>query len=602
MAYDPENPASFKKLKGAAENSYKQLSPFRTVRMRVLREYVGQNYSENGAPDKVPINMIKTATNVYARILSPKSPKAMVLTDHQRLKPIATLMELNLNHVIKEIDLHKTLKIWLLESLMSFGCVKIGLVDKGMDEIEGVLHDAGQPYCDPVYLDDWVQDMSALSFETMGFMGNRWRAPIDWAQENPLFNKKYRQKLKVASTSGGEMSDDEAAYEIGAEETSRSDEYKDYVELWDMYLPQERLLITYADGQDETDKGVPLRVVEWEGPERGPYRVLSHYKVPSNTMPLPPAADYLDLHDLVNRLMRKLARQAERQKTFTGVQGNANADGRRVVDVNDGETIKIDNPKNWSEFSAGGINQQNMAFMIFARDLLKEQAGNIDALGGLGAMSDTVGQDNMIKQAANAMVEEMQDTVVTEVGGILEDLAHYEWTDPNLSRTLHIVVPGLEDDIRLPVRFSQDTLEGDFQDYNFNIHPYSMKHESPSTKLQNIFTILERIVYPLMPMMEQQGVQVNVEGLMRNIAKLTNMDELDDLFIFTSPQMESGMGVVGSPGGSRGPGKAPFSTRRYERVSKSASSQASPSQQMMEKMMAGGDVAGNSNSIGRGVA
>lgn len=52
-------------------------------------------------------------------------------------------------------------------------------------------------------------------------------------------------------------------------------------------------------------RGEPLRVVDWEGPESGPYHLLWYNEMPSNSFPLAPVTQWIDLNDGYNRVMRK---------------------------------------------------------------------------------------------------------------------------------------------------------------------------------------------------------------------------------------------------------------------------------------------------------
>lgn len=54
----------------------------------------------------------------------------------------------------------------------------------------------------------------------------------------------------------------------------------------------------------------PIRIVDWEGPESGPFCILGFSEVPDQTMPLAPAATWYDLHNMINVLYRKMRRQA----------------------------------------------------------------------------------------------------------------------------------------------------------------------------------------------------------------------------------------------------------------------------------------------------
>ena len=49
------------RLSEAIMFSRRKMQPFRENRLKAIRQYVGTNYSENGATDKVPINLLEQA-------------------------------------------------------------------------------------------------------------------------------------------------------------------------------------------------------------------------------------------------------------------------------------------------------------------------------------------------------------------------------------------------------------------------------------------------------------------------------------------------------------------------------------------------------------
>ena len=67
----------------------------------------------------------------------------------------------------------------------------------------------------------------------------------------------------------------------------------------------------------------PVRIVEWEGPENGPFHTLSlTCEVPDNIMPVSPAMNLKPLSDLVNGLLRK------KETTGSKTEGHSVLSGR----------------------------------------------------------------------------------------------------------------------------------------------------------------------------------------------------------------------------------------------------------------------------------
>ena len=109
------------RLRRARDQGISDLRPFREHRKKSLEEFVGRNYSENGAPDRVPVNFIELATQVYVRLLVSATPQVSVLTDLRQLRPSAAELELAVNHLLKKMRLGETLLECCMEAMFSIG-------------------------------------------------------------------------------------------------------------------------------------------------------------------------------------------------------------------------------------------------------------------------------------------------------------------------------------------------------------------------------------------------------------------------------------------------------------------------------------------------
>ena len=180
------------------------------------------------------------------------------------------------------------------------------------------------------------------------------------------------------------------------------------------------------------------------------------------------------------------------------------------------------------------------------------------------------------------------------VGEIMQALAFWEWTDPTINRVFSRQIPGMPS-MEVPVRFSYDEREGDFLDYNIRIHPYSMSHQSPQSRLQTVRTVWAQDVMPNAEAMASQGISPNFGGYLKIVANYSDMTELEELVVFSEPPPEAGPGVVGSPAGPR---KGSNTTRTYERISRSGNTQQGKNQQMMQALASGNADKGMDNLFG----
>lgn len=321
----------------------------------------------------------------------------LIQTRVPKLRERAVEFGLAANHVYSEIHLGASLRNCVFDAMFSIGIMKVGLRPSGLGDEESWLHDTGKPFAEPVGLDDWVHDMTARRWDQCRYLGNRYRLPLDFVKESKLFESAATDNLGDAVQRLYNETGDPRASSISQREAHYSEgEYERMVELWDIWLPFENKIITVPSQMYGSMYREPLRVIDWHGPETGPYDILSLADVPDNTMPLPPVATWLDLHETLNTLYNKMRRQAERQKEIFAYQGGADHDAQNIVDARDGQSVRVDNPDKMNNLKFGGVDSTNLAFALNAKDQASMVMGNLDMLAGLGAQSDTLGQDRLI--------------------------------------------------------------------------------------------------------------------------------------------------------------------------------------------------------------
>ena len=575
--FDPTNTEDIKKLSAAVGYSRKTLEVFREKRRDLLKQFVGKHYSDTGADDKVPINFLELALNIYLQRLVAKAPQVSISTDFLKLKEVCTRFEMAANHLVEEIDLGVSLEGSVTGAMFSIGIAKVGL-NRTQHEVGGVLHDAGQPFCDFVSLEDWVQDMTADKPENWQYEGNFYNITMDEARK--LFPDKKNKLFARDSQTSSEQRD----HDISEGESTQREEFRDVVRLLDLWLPKQNLLIQCLASEDSdfTDPiAEVLNVIEWEGPERGPYHKLGFSWIENNTMPVAPAMYWKDMHTLANSLFRKVGRQADREKTVHTVRNGGTQDGQRVVDASDGEMVRVDDPKNVGEIHTGGVNATTLGLVVLLKDFFAYFAGNLDTLGGLGPQSETLGQDQLLSASASMRIQKMQKETIRFTTGIIKDLCFYLWNDPYIEIPLVKRLKGYED-ITIPVKFGPQDRENDFVEYNIKIEPYSMQHQTPESKLQGLRTVMAEFVAPLLPMMEQQGIGLDIEMLFKKIGKLGNLTELSDIITYSNPQHQT------EPvGQSAQGGKPPVTKRTYERVNRPGATRSGKDQIMQQALFGG---------------
>ena len=276
-------------------------------------------------------------------------------------------------------------------------------------------------------------------------------------------------------------------------------------------------------------------------------------------MPLSPVALLRDLHDLANNLFRKLTRQAERQKDVNYASGSSVDDAQRVVNADDGETIRVQSVDTISTAKFGGVDPNNLAFFMQTKSIFNEMGGNLAVLAGLAPQAETLGQEQILNTNASRRLEDMQERTIKWTQGIMRDLAWYEWTNPLLKRNLQKKVKGTE--ISIPVLFTPDDRIGQYIDYNFIIEPFSLQMKTPGERLRVVMAAVQSLILPLAPFIQQQGGTIDVQGILELFARYTGMTELSEIVEFGNP-------IQPEPGAVPEPRQAANTTRTNVRVNK----------------------------------
>jgi len=538
---------NFTDLRTAVDWSIRQFETPRKKRVEAIRQYVGNHYADGGTEKVVPTNFLELAVTIYMQQLAANAPRAMVTAKVPSLKSFALTTQIAINQIPDEIGLDDTLRRAVIEALFAFAVVKVGMASSGVTILG---HDQGEAFADLVSIDNYFCDMSAKTRAGIQFEGDDYWIPVDDARA--IYDGKATDLEPDEHTINGDNGEERAE---GVTVNEGASLYREKVWCRDVWIPRNNKLVTYGV------KSLKLfRVIDWDGPEAGPYNLLGFSDVPGNLLPLPPVALWRDLHELGNNLFRKLGRQADAKKTVAAFPGGNDEAVEALKRAADGEGIKYAGQKP-ENITVGGIDAATLAFYLQCRDLFSYFAGNLDTMGGLAPMTETIGQDKLLSEAASARVNFMRSRTTTFSRDIFKALAWYEWTDPVRKRTVEKPVKGT--DITLRRTWSAETREGNWLDYNFDIDAFSMQADTPQIKLQKIGQALERYVFPAMPLLEQQGGQIDFKELLEIVGRLSNVPELADIVRFGEPTPSQ------PEQGNPTPTTMPANTKRtYERVNR----------------------------------
>lgn len=579
------------------------LERFRSNKREMVRQYVGARYSEDGAPNAVPVNLLALYISIVGRNLIAKTPRFMLSTFNREARPIVRALETYGNREMERMQAAATMQRVVVDSLFSIGIAKVALATPSDAAQFSWRLTAGEPFLDDVDLDDFVFDAHARNFDEVSFIGHRYRVPLDTVRDSKLYTK-ARKELTESRDEPYNLEGDERISRIGMGYWEmQTEEFEPHVDLWEVYLPRHRAVITLADewlsGGPAADGDEGLRMQRYIGPETGPYAIQCMMNVPGNIMPKAPLQDLVDLHESTNRSFRKVMRTVDRIKEWTAVQGGATEDGERAMSVNDGEIVSVDNPANVHTIVSGGqAVQQVLAIATVFRDLFSYQGGNLEVAGGLSPQAKTAHQEQILNQNAGGGIQDMQDKTVTFVSSVISKLAWYWHHHPASTYTAPYSVRGLKSiqhirsitpDQRQAVPFSEIALEVD---------PYSLAHKTPQSRLKAINEVIQTIYLPLAQIAQQQGVSLDLNAYFEKAAQYMDEPDIDEILTIRRPPPQNG----GSPGGSsEGPGMPAQTERTYTRQNMPGSTRQASDRNLVTSLL-GIDTGGTPSANGKAVA
>jgi len=591
MAWDVGKEIDRNRLHKAIRDSRDALAPFLLVRSLLLKDFVGSWYSTNGAKFLTYANKLNTTANIYSTALAFNNPQVNIDSPNIDLWPFCRKYEVNLNRMLVNVDLKTTLQAAVLDAFFLFGIVHVSMADAGEVQVEdNIWIDPGKVWVSRISPDDAILDMAVKDIREMRYCGHRYRVAYWKLTERDDFEQKVVDRMSPTSKHGVEAGSERAS-DIAAGHAVDDDELEPMVWLEDVYMPTTKQTITF----DATNTDLPaLKVSKGEPDCRGPYKFLGLGLVPDNIIPTTPAQHLKALHDLSNRLYRKLSAQASRQKNTVAFPPGGEDDAGRHKEAKDGGYWMCRDPKSVAAINSAGVDGNTHAFFLASQEVYNIQAGNERTLGGLGTEADTLGQEEIIQTNASGRIVQMRDRVNCWVGEIAREVGGLMFDDEflEIDSSMEVENSGLYVD----TSWRPDSREGLKDHYNFTVEPTSMAYRPPEAKLARIMAFVQAVgtVWPLV----QAGV-LDIKELTKLAAEYENLPDLRRIFRYMAPEAAS------SPGGAHQATKPAVTTRETVRTNRSPgpSSQGAAavlSQMMQGRGMGGGQPGGQPSGVGVG--
>lgn len=518
----------------AIRSSKDALEKHRRVRKLMVEHYCGSWYDSTCPQEdgQILVNLINQTARIYVVALAANNPQVLISTPSTENIAFARRFEVNLNKLISDMTLDKTFRAIVLDAFFCLGCGVVMMRDTDtrfhglLESEEDVWLDPGQPWLNRVSLDDLILDMSAKELTKMRYCGHRYREDYEKVMEEPGYSKKFKDKLKPSSRESFDSTG--ATQEIGTD-PSQDDDLKDMVWMQDLWIAENNSIVTMACDYPDLEPAIER---EWTGSQAGPYKFLSLGDVPDRIIPSSPAINLFGMHLKQNSLHMRMWNDSEAHRKVNAYPPGASDDAKKLQNAERNSWVRISDPKSINTIEMGGIAQQDLALAAFIQGEYDRFAGNLQAMGGLGAQASTVGQEELIHGQLSKNVADMRMAVVMFASDCILDLGRLMWEDETLE--LRTSMPVGNSGINVNSSWTPDYRMGNFEDYDFKVEPYSMVFKTPQQHLQEYFQVLQQIA-PLWPMFQASGASLNVQVLVKEMARLMNKPEIEQLITFAAP-------------------------------------------------------------------
>jgi hypothetical protein len=537
----------YNRLHLALNASRRVLAGPRRSTLELIREAAGSRYGNGSSPQQTKLNLLGMYQDVIAPLLIAKEPRYYAATADQSTRASVRIEQDWLNEQCVHLRLGETARDVVVNALYGTGILEVSLATPCDAAMQAWGITAGEPCVSSIDLDDWAYDIAAKDFRYASWMGYRYDCPVSVAKK--MYGRQAADLVESPDEHFNREGDERLRRIFQGSYSAES--FEPYVQLWKIYLPRERLIVTLADQfvRDATANGSarPLWEQKYIGPPNGPFYFLKFGTVPGQALARAPMAGLYELHNDENNLLRKGNATLRRLKEVTIYGRNQEHDALAIKKASDGEFVPVDNPdKIKAVVTAGAALDGIFRAAEIYKNLFSYAGGNLEVLGGRSPQTRTVGQEKILNANAGGGIAAMHgevDKLMTEAGHALLWYAHHH---PELVMQSEYKVPGTPGVNR--VLYPRGHALRPQRDYAFNVakytlDPYSIRHKEPDERLAFIQSVMG-LFTPLMPVLAQSGVALDANELIQIFAELGDSPALGRLFT-AAPAPGEGM-----PGGS----------------------------------------------------
>lgn len=547
------------RLATSVEKDFRSLEWVRNLKRCMVESYAGPGYGRpKSRKHEKLVNLAQQTVEAHSIGLVPHCPRSLITSPNPRLTYFAKLFTVTINNYLEEIGLEITLRRFVTDALFGLGVIKLHLRDSAMVQLELDRYaDPGLPYASNLPIDNFVFDTQAPVWESVRYAADSYR--IAYSElDHPMFDPDEVQNL-VAS----KREEDDRTSQLSRGNETDSDDLEDMIDLADFWFPDEGMIYTFpiSSRREFKVKGRPVAVMKWDGSERGPYPILSFLDVPDNIIPASMLASLAPQERLINNILKKQGRQAERQKEITAFPAGSEEDVKRINNTDDGGACNVNEPERIKQLFYGGASPLNQALAVSLMQIHNSAAGNLVGMLGQGAQAPTASQEEMIQGRIGSKGASMQSRVRDATKLVVRGVAQMIWNDRALVRQGKIPIEGSK--YSLDAIWAPDDREGSFEDYKFDV--FNQVYQSPDERWMKVSQFVTQIYAPLAQQFMQQGMQLDLEEFTNLAAELWDLPQLKQCIRSVGPTP-----MLDPEAAAGGGGQPANTTRTYERRSVAA--------------------------------
>jgi hypothetical protein len=133
--------------------------------------------------------------------------------------------------------------------------------------------------------------------------------------------------------------------------------------------------------------------------------------------------------------------------------------------------------------------------------------------------------------------------------------------------------------------------QGDFEDLDVRVDPYSLQHTTPQSRAMALNQIIQQTILPILPLLVRQGMMLDLSAYLRKLGEYLDMPELNEILTNREPPTQD---TTISSDATGAPGMPQKTTREYIRHNMPSQTREASDRNLVATML-GHDLGGNPN-------